>query len=164
MRNFVMAAVVLSLAVSCSSASNSRSTTATDATQINVAKPEIEIVQLSAMPAAARHVTGGVPIQYAMRVGNRAGETLTLKSVSLVSVGSGAYDVSASSSFKQSILPDQEETVKFWVPAHITNPTIMGANGPVTIRATVYFETPRGSFQEIIVQQVNAMPGRDSHQ
>ena len=161
MRNFVMAAAVLSLAVSCSSTGNTSAGKA-DSPKINVTKPEIEIVQISSVPAAARHVTGGVPIQYAMRVGNRAAETLTLKSVSLVSVGSGAYNVSASSSFKQNILPDQEQTVKFWVPAQITNPTIMGANGPVTIRATVYFETPRGSFQEIIVQQVNGMPGRDN--
>ena len=163
MRNFVMAAAVLSLAVSCSSASKPSSGTATES-NINVTKPEIEITQISSMPAAARHVTGGLPVQYALRIGNHAAETLTLKSINIVSVGSGAYNVSASSSFKQNILPDQEETVKFWVPAQITDATIMGANGPVTLRATVYFETSRGSFQQVVLQQVNAMPGRNNEQ
>ena len=160
MRNALIAAAVLALAVSCSSSQP----TGSDATTVNSLKPEIEIDQISSVPAAARHVTGGVPIQYAMRIGNRSGEALTLKSVSLVSVGSGAYNISGSTSFGKQIEPDQERTFEFWMPASISNPTIVGANGPVTLRATVYFGSPAGNFQETIIRQVNAMPGRGDSQ
>ncbi|HEX6177666.1 MAG TPA: hypothetical protein VF057_04865 [Thermoanaerobaculia bacterium] len=160
MRKSLMAAAILVLATSCSSSQS----TGSDAATLKVVKPAIEIDQISSVPAAARHVTGGVPIQYAMRIGNRSGEALTLKSVSLVSVGSGAYNVSGSTSFGKQIEPDQEQTFEFWMPASISNPTIVGANGPVTLRATVYFKSSAGNFQETIIRQVNAMPGRSNPQ
>lgn len=156
MHKALIAVLVLLVSVSCSSTS----TPDTPGVQAKV-RPEIEIAQISSVPAAARHVTGGVPVQYALRVGNRSAEPIRLVSVSLVSIGSGAYNVSGSSSFKTSIQPDQEETVEFWMPAYVSNPTIIGANGPVTLRATVHFEGPGGKFQEVVVRQVNAMPGRD---
>jgi hypothetical protein len=162
MRTALVAVATVALFVACSSTSSSSDTsvTRTDAT-----KPQIELIQVSEVPVAARHVTGGVPVQYVLRVGNRSSETIRLKSVTMNSVGTGAYNVAGSSTFKdKNIQPDQEQTVEFWMPAYIVNPTIMGANGPVTIRATVYFDAPSGGFQEVVVQQVNAMPGRDNTQ
>ena len=49
-----------------------------------------------------------------------------------------------------------EPPVEFWAPASIDDPTILGANGPVTIRLTLYYETAAGTFQSIVVQQVQA--------
>lgn len=133
--------------------------------KVSLTRPDVQLSQLSTVPAAARHVEGGLPIHYQLRIGNRSGEAITLKSVTVQSVGSGAYDVPTTSRpFSKLIPPDQFEIVEFWVPANISNSTIMGANGPVTLRATLRFDSPVGQFQEVVVQQVNAMPGRDSAQ
>lgn len=158
MRRSFAALAVVAFVVSCSS---TRSDSGLGRATVKVVKPQIEIVQISAVPMAARHITGGVPIQYAMRVSNRAAQTITLKSVNLQSVGSGAYDVASTSRpFTTKIQPDQFHVVEFWVPATISENTIVGANGPVTLRATLYFDSPVGQFQEVVIRQVNGMPGR----
>jgi hypothetical protein len=131
--------------------------------KVDVARPDIRIMQLSSVPAAARHVEGNLPVHYKMRVSNRSAEPITLKQVSVQSMGYGAYIVDTTSRpFKTRIEPDQFQEVEFWVPARVDEASIVGANGPVTLRATLQFDSPVGQFQQIVVQQVNAMPGRDT--
>jgi hypothetical protein len=131
------------------------------ATKVDIAKPELQIRQLSSVPVAARHVEGSLPIQYALAVLNHAGEPITLKSVNVVSMGMGAYDVpSTSRPFKTLIQPEQTSSVDFWIPANVSN-TLVGANGPVTLRVTAFFDSPVGQFQQVVVQQVNANTGID---
>ncbi|HUP46869.1 MAG TPA: hypothetical protein VM779_15285 [Thermoanaerobaculia bacterium] len=157
MRKSLLAVAVFAL-VSCSSA---RSDSGLGAAKVDILKPDVEIAQLSSIPHAARHVMGGIPIHYAVRVGNRSAETITLKHVVVQSVGVGAYDVATSSHpFSKAIQPDQFEIVELWVAASVSTSTIIGANGPVTLRATLHFDSPVGQFQEIVIRQVNAMPGR----
>ena len=83
-----VAAVALLVLVACSS---TRSDSGLGNAKVDVIKPQIEIAQISSIPHAARHVTGGIPVHYSMRVANRSAEQITLKSVSLQSVGMGAY-------------------------------------------------------------------------
>jgi hypothetical protein len=125
-----------------------------------VPSPEIHIVQTSGVPVAARGVTGPVPIRYAVRVANRAAETITLRRITAQSIGSGAYDLrSTSTPFNDEIAPETHRDVEFWASAFIADPTILGANGPVTLRLIVHFDSPKGEFDEVVVQQVNAMSG-----
>jgi hypothetical protein len=127
---------------------------------VEVPLPDLQIRQTSSVPSAAAQVTGGLPIQYALAVQNRAGQPITLKNVSIVSMGYGAYDVAQSSHpFKTVIQPAQTEVVQFWTAANISNPSLVGANGPVTLRVTAQFDSPLGQFQEVVVQQVNAGNG-----
>lgn len=152
----VIAVLVLSSCASMKSDSGKGSTT------VNIPRPDLQIQQLSTVPAAARHIEGGLPIQYALAVQNHAGGPITLKQVNVVSMGYGAYDVpSTSRPFKALILSDQTKIVDFWVPANIQNTSLVGANGPVTLRVTAYFDSPDGQFQQVIVQQVNATTGVD---
>lgn len=161
MRKSLIALAVLTFAVSCAA---TRSDSGLGNTKVAVTRPDIEIAQISSIPQAARHVEGGIPVHFAMRVSNRFGEPITLKSVNLQSIGVGAYDVSSTSRpFKTQIQPDAEETVEFWVPANVGMSTIVGANGPVTLRATLYFDSPVGQFQQVIIRQVNGMPGRGNN-
>jgi hypothetical protein len=161
MRKAFIVLASVTFAISCAS---TRSDSGMGNTKVAVVKPEIDIAQLSSIPQAARHVEGAIPVHFAMRVSNRFGEPITLKSVNLQSVGVGAYDIASTSRpFKTMIQPDQEETVQFWVPANIGMATIVGANGPVTLRATLYFDSPVGQFQEVVIRQVNAMPGRGNN-
>lgn len=127
----------------------------------NLAKPEIQIVQTSTVPSAARYVDGNLPVQFRVRVTNKAGEPITLKRIALRSVGQGAYNVNGySQAFNLTIEPDQFQEVEFFVPAFIDIVTMAGANGPVTLRGTYYFDSAVGKFEEILVQQVNDMPGQ----
>lgn len=162
MRKSLVLIIAVLLAGGCASM---KSDSGLGSAKVSLTRPDVQLSQLSTVPAAARHVEGGLPIQYRLRIGNRSGEPITLKSVTLQSMGSGAYDVPTTSRpFTKLIPPDQFEIVEFWVPANVSNSTIMGANGPVTLRATLRFDSPVGQFQEVVVQQVNAMPGRDNAQ
>lgn len=160
MRKSLVALAVLTFAVSCAA---TRSDSGLGNTKVAVVKPEIALAQISSIPHAARHVEGGIPVHFALRVSNRFGEPITLKSVNLQSVGVGAYEVSSTRPFQTKIQPDAEETVEFWMPANVSTSTIVGVNGPVTLRATLYFDSPVGQFQEVVIRQVNALPGRGNN-
>lgn len=122
----------------------------------DVVEPAVQIVQLSRMPGAARHITGGIPIQYGVRITNRASHPILLTRVTVVSMGEGAYNLAQSSHpFKIWIQPAGYGDVQFWAPASIDSATISGANGPVTVRATLTFDSSIGQFEKIVVQQVN---------
>jgi hypothetical protein len=163
MRKTLPALAVLSLmALACASA---QSKSGLGRAKAQLTKPEFEITQLGGMPSAARHVEGAMPVHYQLRVANRAGEPITLKMLTVQSMGAGAYTVSVTSRpFDRTIQPDQYEIVEMWVPAFIEYETVMGANGPVTLRGVAEFDSPVGQFQEVFIQQVNAMPGRGNVQ
>lgn len=153
----LVAPLLLLTVVSCSSM---KSDSGLGNAKVKLTRPEIALTQLSVVPSAARHVDGGLPIQYRLRVANRAGEPITLKQVTLQTMGSGAYTVDPTSRpFAETIQPDQYTTVEFWVPAQAED-TIMGANGPVTVRAIAQFDSPQGQFTQTVVQQVNGMSGQ----
>lgn len=121
----------------------------------NLISPDIRIQQISATPTAARHVSGPLPVAFRVEVFNNSGEPLTLTRVRVESVGEGAYNLlSSSQAFDARIAPDRGVSVEFWTSA-IGQNTIMGNNGPVTIRGIAYFDSPVGAFQKIFIQQVN---------
>jgi hypothetical protein len=147
------AACAALLVTSCGSA---RSDSGLGNAKVPIAEPEIMITQLSTVSEAARHVTGGIPVKYQMRVQNKASHPVTLKRVEVQSVGSGAYDLAPSSiPFQQEIPGDGVAVVEFFVSASITDVTISGANGPVTLRATAQFDSAVGQFQHTWIQQVH---------
>ena len=159
MKKSTLATIALFLLSSCASM---QSDSGKGATNVNIPKPGMQIQQLSSVPVAAQHIEGGLPIQYALAVQNHAGGPITLKQITIVSMGYGAYDVpSTSRPFKAVIQPDQTQIVDFWVPANIKTTSLVGANGPVTLRVMATFDSPDGQFQHIVVQQVNATTGVD---
>lgn len=119
--------------------------------------PQVLITQISNVAAAARHQTGPVPVQYRITVTNRGAEPITLIRASIQSIGQGAYNVSQSASFNARIEPAESTNVEMWAPANVADPTILGANGPVTVRGTLQFEGANGKFQTIVTQQVSGM-------
>ncbi len=152
--------VAITALLALSSCASMQSDSGKGAATVNIPKPDMQIQQLSSVPVAARHIEGNLPIQYALAVQNHAGGPITLKQVNVVSMGYGAYDVpSTSRPFQALIQPDQTRVVDFWVPANIQNTSLVGANGPVTLRVTAYFDSPDGQFQQVVVQQVNASTG-----
>src|SRR3954471_1440282 len=86
-------AIVLSTLLILSACASMQSDSGKGAAIVDIAKPDIQIRQLSSVPTAARHVEGGLPVQYALAVLNHSGGPITLKQVNVVSMGYGAYDV-----------------------------------------------------------------------
>ncbi len=158
MRSPVLAVALVFLAGCASMQSDSGLGSA----KVAVPEPGLQIRQISSVPAAARHVEGGIPVEYSLTIQNRATHPITLKQVNVVSMGYGAYNLAQTSRpFTTVVQPGQTEVVEFWVPAYIENASLVGANGPVTLRVTARFDSPVGQFQNIVVQQVNATAGVD---
>lgn len=151
MRKAIAASVVLVIVAACSSSSGFSDSPSS----AKIAKPEILLVQTSSVPIAARHSDGMLSIHYALRVENRAAEAITLRQVTVQSVSEGAYYVNPTSKpYNLAIEPKQKEEVEFWVAAQPAG-SIVGANGPVTLRVTCQFDSPSGKFQHIVMQRVN---------
>lgn len=161
MRN-IAAALALSLAlVGC--ASSSTNDTQTTATTKGNGQAVMQIQQLSRIAEAARNIEGGMPVKYRVRVANRGQDALTLKRIAVQSVGQGAYTLRPySQTVNRKIEPDHYEDVEFTAPAVIEIATMYGANGPVTLRLTGYFESPHGSFEETQIEQVGDFSGNET--
>jgi hypothetical protein len=127
-----------------------------------VAEPEIVIEQLSAVAPAARNVSGPISLHYRVRVRNVANEAVTLKRLDLSSVGFGSYSVGPfSRGFDVNIKQGGESDVELWVPGMIADPTVAGANGPVTLRAILLFDSASGQLQTVVTQQVRSATAAD---
>jgi hypothetical protein len=147
MRKLIAASSLLLVFAACASQR--------DNATAQLAKPQIDLVQTSGVPTAARHVQGGMNIHYAARIANRAAEPITLKRITVQSMSEGAYNVGPHSvPFNVEIGPDNYHDVEFWAPAR-TGQSIVGADGPVMLRVTAEFDSPVGKFQEVLTRVVN---------
>lgn len=156
MRKAITATAFFLLVAGCSSGGgNSNSTNATPEAKD---RAEIRLAQLNEIPIAARFTDGMLSIHYAVRVENLTADAITLNRVTVQSVSVGGYSVSPTSKpFSVAIEPKQKQEVEFWVPALAGN-SVVGANGPVTLRVTCVFDSPNGKFQQIAMQRVNENP------
>ena len=147
MRKLIAASLLLVVTAACASQR--------DNATVQLPKPDIDLVQTSGVPAAARQVQGGLNIRYAARIANRAAEPITLKRITVQSMTEGAYHVGPHSvPFDVEIGPDNYHDIDFWAPAR-TGQSLVGANGPVMLRVTVEFDSPHGKFQEVLTRVVN---------
>jgi hypothetical protein len=120
-----------------------------------IPEPEVVIEQLSSVVPAARNIDGPLALQYRIHVKNRAAEAVTLKRIDLNSVGYGSYSVGPTSrAFDLKVAPGAEEAAEFWTNGQIVDPSLTGANGPVTLRAVAHFDASSGRFQTVVIQQV----------
>ena len=148
MRNLLMMTALL-FAVRCASS---------DAT--SSIEPEVTLVQLSRVAEGMRSDTGPVSVHYGVEVRNRTDAPIHLDRVSVQSIGGGAYDLPAhSQAFDVTIASKETKSVDFWAPAYVAMPAASGANGPVTIRATVELDAAGKKFQKISMQNVSPAGG-----
>lgn len=121
----------------------------------NLIEPEFRIRQVGGQAYAARHVQGAISVNFQVEIINRSAEPLEVNRIQVESMGAGAYSLPSSSRpFARTIPPEHIEVFELWVPAS-TETTILGANGPVTIRSVVSFTSSIGKFQKVYVRQVN---------
>lgn len=122
-------------------------------------EPELQLVQMSTVADVARNVSTGIPVQYNLTVHNTTKDPLVIKRIELQSQGYGAYTLSPfSRAYDQTVDAGASAVFDLWATAAV-NSTISGANGPVTVRTIVQFESPEGRFQTVSVQQVHSSGG-----
>jgi hypothetical protein len=142
----LLAATAALVTVACASANSAA----------NLLPPDFVVRQIGGMPFAARHVEGPISVNLEVDVINRSEEVLTLEQLRLETIGDvGAYVLRPQTlPFNRAIKPQHVETVTMTVPA-ISQSTIVGANGPVTIRGVAYFKSDVGKFRRIFMQPIN---------
>lgn len=123
-------------------------------------EPDVDLIQLSRVAEGTQYDTGPVSAHYAVEVKNTLAEPVTLRRVSLQSIGGGSYTLPAySQGFNETIEPGVTKRVSFWAPAYVATQTVSGANGPVTLRGTLEFEAAGRKFQKVVVQNVQPEGG-----
>ncbi len=127
----------------------------TSADGVGLIPPELKIRQLGGPGVLANQLGGPTPVNFEIQVYNPSGETIELERIDLQTLGIGAYTISnASRPFDKPIPSDKTITVTTWVGA-IAGDTIIGVNGPATLRITAYFSSEFGKFKQIYTQNVN---------
>jgi hypothetical protein len=156
MRNLLMMTALL-LAIGCATSDDATSAK-NEATSAN--EPEVTLVQLSHVAAGTEYDAGPVSAHFRVDVRNPAATPIHLDRVSVQSIGGGAYDLPAySQAFDVTIEPKESRSVDFWARAYVANPTVSGANGPVTIRATLELDAAGAKFQKIVMQNISSATG-----
>lgn len=126
-----------------------------DNASVDLIPPLFRIQQIRTVGYAARNISGPVTVNYLVDIENQSGEVIHLYQIRMETVGEGAYElVSTQRPFEIAIEPGATERVEFWGSASASD-TILGVNGPATIRATAHFKSAVGSFQKIYIQQLN---------
>lgn len=122
---------------------------------VGVIPPELEIRQLGGTGIAASQASGPTPVNFRIQVFNPSSEDIELQRIEFQTIGYGAYTIgNASRPFEKAIPSNKTIEVDTWVGAY-ANDTIIGVNGPATLRVTAYFKSPFGTFKQIYTKDVN---------
>ncbi len=126
-----------------------------DNAKVDLIPPELALRQLGGPGVAGNQVTGPISVNFRVTVFNPSSETITLKRLDFSTIGQGAYAISsASRPFGKTIAPDQKIEVETWLPA-VSEGSIIGNNGPVTMRVTAFFGSDVGQFRKVYTINVN---------
>jgi hypothetical protein len=148
MKHAPVALLAACLLAACSSSDNNKNAT--------LLKPELALEQLVG-PSELGYPRGRIDVQFALHIGNRSGEPITVRRVEIGTVSTGAYALRRESFvFDKQIPPGGVDAVTFWARGYARGggPNAFGATEPVTVRAVVYFNSPAGPFQQVLVRDL----------
>ncbi len=128
-----------------------------------VTPPDVEIIQIYG-PSDLNYSRGisSVNAQYGLQITNRATDPITLKHVTLESVGGGTIAMRREDrAFNNEIPPGQtgQAVVNarvFFTSDSSGSPT----REPITMRATLNFDSPKGKFNKIVQKMIGQFPGQ----
>lgn len=128
----------------------------------NRSRAEVEFEQVYG-PGDVGLVRGAntMNIEYAVHIGNRSAEPITLRRISVSSVGTGSYRLRPEEQiYDETIPPDAAGVVKLSARGYfVGTSTGEASREPVTLRAILYFDAPAGSFRRIVTQNIGQFPG-----
>lgn len=145
-----VALLLLVLTTAC--ASSSRSDRDAGRSRREKKRVAIDVVQLVG-PANVQSV-GNYDVQFGVAVKNLSNEPVTIRRVELRQIGTGTYMLNGppdSFLFSKKVPPGSREGVAFWMHAYVrVRQGDFGSSEPVSLRATVFFDSPTGPFREVI--------------
>jgi hypothetical protein len=150
MRTLLAAAALA--AVACSSSGPS-----TPKQKAQIAAPDFQIRQLVG-PKELNYEEGPIEVKYRLDIGDRADVPITLSRLEIVTVNpeGGAYTLDPSRRayyFRKTINPHEHAVIDFWAKAYGYGRSSRD-NEPVTVRGTLYFQTPNGYYDQVFVKEV----------
>jgi hypothetical protein len=113
----------------------------------------VQIVEIVGS-AAQNFPAGEMEVQLGARITNPLGHTITLKRIRLEPVaGGGPYEITPFNyEFNREIGPGVTEDIAFWARATAEGDQhAMDASAPVSLRATLIFDSPRGDLRKVQV-------------
>ncbi|HEY4640124.1 MAG TPA: hypothetical protein VII75_02185 [Thermoanaerobaculia bacterium] len=144
----VTALFVLLMTAACSSGTQLSQNAA------HIPQPEITIIgrtDLTNVPTIA----AGITAHFEFRIVNQAEVPITLRRIDLDSLGGGSIGIQAKNRpFNLVIQPHTAQSADFVTTAYVTDPNSMSGRSPVQIRAVALFDSPEGSLQKVVQQQV----------
>lgn len=148
MKSISRAAVVAAIVVSACAGSQVSQNVA------HIPAPNIVIIgrtDLTNTPSIA----SGITVHFEFRIANQAQVPITLKRIDLDGIGVAGITIeSKARQFNTVIQPGTQESVDFATAAYIADPGSYMGRTPVQIRAVALFDSPEGSLQRIVQQQV----------
>ena len=144
----VVAVSVLFIAAACTSGNQLSKNVA------HIPQPEITIIGRTDMTNIPT-VAAGVPAHFEFRIVNQADVPITLRRIDLDSLGGGSIGIqSKNRQFDTVIAPHSVQSVDFLTTAFVNDPSSFAGRSPVLIRAVALFDSPEGSLQKVVQQQV----------
>jgi hypothetical protein len=155
MRNLFAAAAIALAACSSSSPATSRPA-------VQIPQPDFELRQMAG-PAEQNYPEGNIEVKFQLDIGNRADVPITLSRVQLTTVNppGGAYSITRRDYYmKNTINPHTAASIDLWAKAY-TQGQSRRTNEPVTIRGTLFFESPAGNLRHVFVKELGQYPGQN---
>jgi hypothetical protein len=152
MRNAIALSALL-VAVACASGSQVSQKAA------NIPLPEITLIShtdLTNVPTIAT----AVPAHFEFRIVNDAEVPITLRSIDLVALGRPGIRVQSKHLPYTTVIQSHTvQSVDFLTTASIADPGGPTRMAPVQIRAVALFDSPQGSLEKVVVQQLRLDSG-----
>jgi LEA14-like dessication related protein len=120
----------------------------------HIPQPEITIIGRTDMTNVPT-VASGIEAHFEFRIVNQADIPITLRRIDLDTLGGGGINIEAKNrQFNIVIQPHTVGSADFMTTAFINDPNNFSGRSPVQIRAVALFDSPAGSLQKVVQQQV----------
>jgi hypothetical protein len=96
-----------------------------------------------------------VEAHFELRIVNQAEVPITLRRISIESLGGGGISIEPKNrKYDTVIQPHMSQSVDLMTTVFVNDPAGFASRSPVQIRATALFDSPEGSLQKVVQQQV----------
>jgi hypothetical protein len=147
MRN-ALALFVLFIAAACTTGNQLSQTAA------HIPPPDIAITMVTDLTNVPT-VASGVETHFAFRIVNQAEIPITVRHIDMRSLGGGGIELeSKNRPYNTVIQPHQAQSLDYMTTALISSPNSYSGRSPIQVRATCLFDSPEGSLQKVVQQQV----------
>jgi hypothetical protein len=153
---------ILFAAAAIALAACSSSSPATPAQRAQIPQPEFEIRQ-TVGPAQLDYPEGSIDVKFRLDIGNRADVPITLSRVQLTTVNpeGGAYSITQRDYYmKNTIAPHTKASINLWAKA-VSEGQSGRINEPVTVRGTLFFESPAGNLLHVFIKELGQYAGQN---